>query len=42
MDELYDLGADPYELRNVIDDPNYADVLNDMQAELNRLLAETS
>ena len=42
MDELYDLAADPYELRNVIEEPRYAGVLSDMQAELNRLLAETS
>lgn len=41
-DELYDLQADPYELRNVIAVPQYADVLSDMQAELERLLAATS
>ena len=42
MDELYDLDADPYELRNVIGDPRYASVLAEMQGELNRLLEETS
>ena len=42
MNELYDLAADPYELRNIIDDPRYADVLADLQAELSRLLRETS
>lgn len=42
MDELYDIAADPYELRNVIEDPRYAGALADMQTELNRLLAETS
>ena len=42
MDELYDLDGDPYELRNVINHPRYAEVLTDMQAELNRLLEETS
>ena len=42
MDELYDMAGDPYELRNVIDDPRYADVLTEMDAELNRLLEETS
>jgi len=42
MDELYDLANDPYELRNVIGDPRFADVLGDMDAELNRLLEETS
>ena len=42
MDELYDLDGDPYELRNVINHPRYAEVLTDMQTELNRLLEETS
>jgi N-acetylglucosamine-6-sulfatase len=42
MDELYDLVGDPYELRNVIDDPRYADVKAELEAELNRLLEETS
>jgi N-acetylglucosamine-6-sulfatase len=42
MNELYDLATDPYELHNVIDEPRYADVLPRLQAELNRLLEETS
>jgi len=42
IDELYDLSADPYELRNVIDDPSYAATLGEMQAELQRLLDATS
>jgi N-acetylglucosamine-6-sulfatase len=42
MDELYDLASDPYELRNVIDDPRYGAVLSDMQTELDRLLEVTS
>lgn len=42
MDELFDLAGDPYELRNLIDDPRYADVRAEMDAELNRLLEETS
>ena len=42
MNELYDLAGDPYEQRNVIDDPRYAEVLVEMQAELERLLAATS
>ncbi len=42
MDELYDIDADPYELRNVINHPRYAEVLADMQTELNWLLEETS
>jgi N-acetylglucosamine-6-sulfatase len=40
--ELYDLAADPYELRNVINDPRYADTLSEMQLELQRLLDATS
>ena len=42
MDELYDIASDPYEMRNVIDDPRYADELEEMQAELERLLEITS
>lgn len=42
MNELYDLSGDPYELRNLIDDPDYAEVLLEMQAELQRLLNATS
>jgi N-acetylglucosamine-6-sulfatase len=41
MNELYDLEKDPYELHNMIDDPNMAFILNDMKEELNRLLKET-
>ena len=36
-DELYDLANDPYELRNVIADPAYAETLQTMR---HRLLAE--
>jgi len=42
MNELYDLSADPYELRNVINDSRYAETLTEMQAELERLLDVTS
>jgi N-acetylglucosamine-6-sulfatase len=42
MNELYDLSADPYELRNLIDAPNYADVVIEMQGELQQLLDATS
>ena len=35
--ELFDLQEDPEELHNVYDDPNYADVVEDMTEELDRL-----
>ena len=35
--ELFDLEADPHELRNVIDDPAYAEVRAELEAELVRL-----
>ena len=38
--ELFDLGADPWELHNVIGDPAYRDVALELQAELSRLQAE--
>jgi arylsulfatase A-like enzyme len=41
MDELYDLQADPYEMKNVIKEPAAQQVLVEMQAELKRLLEET-
>lgn len=42
MDELYDLETDPYELTNVIDDPEYAEIHQQMRAELQRLLDSTT
>ncbi len=42
MDELYDLRSDPYELNNIIGNPEAAETLLDMQRELQRLLEETS
>lgn len=42
MDELYDLETDPYELKNLINDPASAETLATMKAELDRLLSDTS
>ncbi len=39
-DELYDLETDPYEMRNVIDEPDMRDVAERMRAELGRLSLE--
>jgi arylsulfatase A-like enzyme len=38
MDELYDLKADPYEMRNIINQPDAARTLQEMNRELERLL----
>lgn len=38
MDELYDLQADPYEMKNLINDPAAARALSQMKDELQRLL----
>jgi N-acetylglucosamine-6-sulfatase len=37
MDELYDLKADPYEMRNLINRPSAAKTLEGMKRELERL-----
>jgi len=37
MDELYDLKSDPYELKNVIDDPASAKALTELKKEMERL-----
>jgi N-acetylglucosamine-6-sulfatase len=42
MDELYDLQADPYEMKNLIGDSAARTVLEKMRAELDRLLRETA
>jgi len=42
MDELYDLENDPYELDNLISDPEYEAILAEMRAELERLLESTT
>jgi arylsulfatase A-like enzyme len=41
MDEFYDLQEDPYELHNLIGDPDASQAINEMKAELEKLLAET-
>jgi N-acetylglucosamine-6-sulfatase len=41
MDELYDLQADPSELKNLINDPGADALLKEMKSELQRLLKET-
>lgn len=35
--ELFDLVADPFEVKNVIDDPSYAEVVSHLRRELDRL-----
>jgi hypothetical protein len=42
MDELYDLRADPYEMKNLIHQPGAAKALDRMKREMDRLLKETS
>jgi len=41
MDELYDLESDPFEQTNIIARPDAGDVLQQMQAELDRHLEQT-
>jgi N-acetylglucosamine-6-sulfatase len=40
-DELYDLAADPYELKNLAGDPSHAGQRAELRTELQRLLAQT-
>jgi N-acetylglucosamine-6-sulfatase len=42
MDELYDLESDPYEMRNLIGDAAYRGTLAELEAELAKLLRESS
>lgn len=42
MDELYDLKSDPYEVRNLRNDPRARDTVAELQAELDRLLLDTA
>ena len=41
IDELYDLGTDPLELRNLIADPSHAVMLGELQSSLAQQLADT-
>jgi arylsulfatase A-like enzyme len=40
-EELYDLAADPFELRNLADEPAHAETLEKLRAELDRWIEET-
>lgn len=41
MDELYDLKTDPYEMKNLINEPSAKKALDEMKREMQRLLSET-
>ena len=41
-EELYDLQADPHEIRNLADDPRHRKVLEDLRRRLDRWIVETS
>ena len=40
MAELYEIRADPNEVRNLINDPQYAPVVAELKQELDRLIRE--
>jgi hypothetical protein len=42
MDELYDLDRDPYEVTNIIDRSDAGGTLQQLQAELKRLIEQTA
>jgi N-acetylglucosamine-6-sulfatase len=42
MDELYDLKSDPYEMKNLVNEPTAKKDLEEMKRELQRLLKETN
>ena len=41
LDELYDIEADPFELRNLINDPAHKTILDDMRRRLERWQRQT-
>lgn len=41
FDELYDLEQDPYEIKNLIDDPGCREQIKDMMKQVHRLMLET-
>lgn len=41
MDELYDIQADPYEMKSLVQDPSAQEPLRTLKAERQRLLQET-
>ena len=41
VDEVYDLERDPYEIRNVIEDPKYAETTKKLHKELRKLVADS-
>ena len=38
MDELYDLKADPYEMTNIINQPDAVKIVEELKREMQRLL----
>jgi len=40
-DELYDLAADPHEMRNLIHEPAYADAADRMRRRIERFMERT-
>mgnify|MGYP001546192661 CR=1 FL=1 len=41
VDELYDLERDPYEITNVVADPDYAEAAKDLRKQLRKLVADS-
>ena len=41
-DELYDLQEDPFELKNIVKDENYAEILSDLKSRLDKWRKRTN